>query len=197
MKTLSIIIPTLNTKKEDWWTYIVDLFRKIVKSEHIILKYFKDYEIIIIKDKLVNEAWNEWVDKSKWEIIMILNDDIIIEDDVWFYMQQLQELQVYCPYYTRKEDYTKVYSSNWENIVWFCFAIHKKEWKDIPKELELRYWDNYIYEYMNHNILWGWNIHHFESKSLFSDEHKDRCSKIIEKDKLNWINIKQLICWSN
>lgn len=194
MKTLSIIIPTLNTPNGSGWTYIADILENIKKHNDIILSNFEKYEVVTIENKLVNEAWNEWVSKSTWDIVMIINDDIVIEEDVWHYLEQLKEWQVYCPYFTRKDIYTKVHDYNWENIVWFCFALHRKEWRDIPKEIELWFWDNYIYEYMKHNIFWWWNIHHFESKSILSPEHKERCAKIIEQDKINWITIKYNVC---
>jgi hypothetical protein len=158
-----------------------------------IFTYFDDFEFITIRNELVNPWWNKWVEKSTWDIILIINDDIIIQEDVWRRLSELNKWYVYCPFFTRKNIFNKIHDNNWDNIVWFCFWIHKKDWQPIPDDLLLWYWDNYIYEYMWRKIQWGWYIHHFESSTLLSPEHKEKCDKIIAQDKHNWINIKKWI----
>ena len=70
---LSIVIPTLYQDK-----YYVNLLQNLKE-----LGYWRtnpEVEIITIGNKLVNEAWNEWVAKSHWDYILVLNDDIIIKE---------------------------------------------------------------------------------------------------------------------
>jgi len=180
-KTLSVIIPTLKQ-----WDYYQELMNQLTDQGREIKKYFAWYSVITVQWMLVNEAWNYWISKAKWDIILILNDDITISDDIWFYISQLKKWEVWCPYFSRQNNFNIVHSTNWDNIVWFCFWMYRKDWKHIPNDLKLWYWDNFIYEYMNHNIVWGWNIHHFESKTLLSNEHKEMCEQIIQQDKENW-----------
>lgn len=187
MKSISIIIPTLFQANEEWEVYLDIVLKNIAAQEEIIKEYFKEYSIEIIPWKLVNEAWNEWVEKSSdSDIVMIINDDIVIEEDVWRVISKLEEWEVWCPYFSRKNDFNHVYDYNWDNIAWFCFALHTNDWKPIPDDLKIWYWDNYIYEYMWHKIYWGWNIHHWESKTLLSKEHRERINELIEQDKINW-----------
>jgi len=184
MKSISVIIPTIHQKNNKWEEYIILLLEQL-KNLSI--------EIIIIENKLVNQAWNEWVEKATWDIIFVLNDDIILKEQVFETLATLKEWQVYCPYSSRMDDLDTIYYDNWDNIVWFCFWMHKKDWKPIPKELVLWFWDNYIYEYMKHNILWWGYIHHWESKSLNEPKQKANFDRIIEQDKINWTEIKSKI----
>ena len=180
---LSIIIPTLRQK--DW---DMDYYMNIIWN--LIDLWYWDAEIITIEWKLVNEAWNEWVNQATREYILVINDDIVIKE--WT-IERLKELLNYhlvsCPYFTRRDE-EKLHLNNWNNnICWFCFMF-KKEDRDlffpIPETLKLWYWDNYIYQKSENNIWWWWEIHHFESRTLLSDEHKEYCTRIIEEDKANW-----------
>lgn len=187
---LSIIIPTLRQRNSKWELYIENVIENIIALNEEIYAHFEEFEIITIEDKLVNEAWNEWVKKANWEIVLIINDDIIIQELVFETLSKLEKWQVYCPYFSRKDDHNKIHSHNWDNIVWFCFGMYKEDWKDIPKELTTWFGDNFIYEYMNHNILWWGYIHHYESKSLKNPSRKEYIDKLIENDKLEWNKIK-------
>ena len=66
---LSIIIPTLRQG-----TYLDDLLKNLMKLQ------LQSFEIIIIENKLVNEAWNEGIKKAKGKYILVVNDDIILYD---------------------------------------------------------------------------------------------------------------------
>ena len=138
---------------------------------------------------LVNTAWNTLVKECEWEIMLILNDDIELQEEVFETLAKLEKWQVYCPYFSRWDNFNKIYSNNWNNIVWFCFGMYKSDWKDIPSELKIYFWDNYIYEYMNKNILWGWYIHHWESKSIFAPERKEQIESLIKQDYIEWDKI--------
>jgi len=179
---LSIILPTLM----QWWFYndIIKNLDKLGRWE------WAECEIITIKNKLVNEAWNEWVDRAKWDYILIINDDIIINKwAIETMMSLLEHHTISCPYFTKSWDNQTLYTHNWKNICWFCFMF-KKGRKDelfpIPSELKLRYWDNRLY-YKAKRDIWRWGkIHHRESKTLNSKEHKERLDKIIVWDSWFW-----------
>ena len=187
MIKLSIIIPTLYQKADDWETY----YNKIIKQ----LKKIKiKKEIITIEWKLVNEAWNEWVKKAKWEHILIINDDIDIDQETIDKMISANNLyKVVCPYFTRLDDKHNIYSNNGKNIMGFCFMIRKEVINDffpIPDSLKLRFWDNWIYQKANRRFWTIWLIHHYESRTLFDPIRKQEVDKIIEQDKIEWA----LIC---
>lgn len=190
MKKLSIICPTIHQTDRDCIEFVDKLQVQLIKMKQEILTYFSDYEVIIIENELVNYAWCKWVKQATWDIILILNDDIIIEEQVFETLNKLEKGQVYCPYFTRWNNRNKIYSDNWNNIVWFCFWMYKEDWKDIPSELKIWYWDNYIFEYMKHNILWWGYIHHHESRSLNDPIRKEYIDKLIENDKQEWNKVK-------
>jgi len=146
----------------------------------------------------VNEAWNEWVMKAKWEYIMVINDDIILYNDTITKMMLALETSIVSWPYFRRADEERIYSTNWKNIVWFCYMFKKKDRErlfPIDPRLQLWFWDNWIYEKANRNIGWWWFIYHFESKTLFSEEHKKKCLEIIAEDKIQWEIIKKENWW--
>ena len=181
---MSFIIPTLHQG-----TYLEDLLKQIEKLK------LHSYEIIVIEDKLVNEARNEWVAKAKWKYIFVLNDDIIIYNDTFDKMKEaLKYATVAWPYFKRWLDDPKIHTHNGKNIVWFCFAF-KQEDKDklfpIDERLKLWYWDNRIYHKANKRVWWWWFIYHRESKTLLDDKRKDECMQIIARDKDKRLEIQE------
>lgn len=182
---LSIILPTLHQ-----WDYCDKVIANIKDVCSV------EYEIITIEDKLVNEARNLWVEQAKWDYILIINDDIVIpkgcienmitELDNWY--------KVACPAFT-KLDSPKIYYGNWDNIVWFCFMIKSEDINTcfpIPKELQLRYGDNYIYESLWRSMaIVEPPIHHRESKTIMSDELFEKCKVIVKQDKREWLKIEK------
>lgn len=181
---LSIVIPTLH----QW-----DFYEKVVKNIADVYKW--EYELITIENKLVNEAWNEWVEQAKGDYILIINDDIVIPK--WTIEAMIEELatcKVACPTFTCR-DKTEIHYSNADNIVWFCFMIKKEDISKcfpIPKELQLWYGDNWIYEKLDRNIgMVEPPIHHWESKTLMSDEMFEKCKIIAKEDKRQRIQISK------
>lgn len=176
---LSIIIPTLY--QDMYYSQLMFNLRE--------LKYLnkKNIEIITIEDKLVNEAWNEWVEKAQWDYVLIINDDIVIEEwTIETMMAMLKHHKVACPYFSTKEDEETIYTNNGDNIVGFCFMIKREDLDKcfpIPEDLKIWYGDNWIYNRLDKDIWWWGKIHHRESKTLLSDEHRARVDKLIERDK--------------
>jgi len=174
---LSIIIPTLLQG---------DYYKNILKNISELNLDF-DYEIITIKDKLVNDARNEWVAKAKWEYIFIINDDIIIKK--WCIEQLMKTVDYYwisCPYYTKQEDYDTIYKTSYGWIVGFAFMMNREAINrcfPIHEDLKIWFGDNWIREKNNRKFIWWWYIHHFESRTLLSDEHRARVNELIENDK--------------
>jgi len=186
---LSIIIPTLY--QDMYYSELMFNLRELWYLNR------KDTEIITIENKLVNEAWNEWVEKATWDYIFIINDDIVIEEwTIEALMNKSEFHTIACPYFTRKDDYEKLHNNNGKNIVWFAFMF-KKENKDkffpIPSDLKLWYWDNWIYNKIKWDMGFSGKIHHYESKTLLSEENKEKCNKIIERDTYAWESFYKLI----
>lgn len=189
---LSIVIPTLHQDH-----YYEDILNNLNE-----LWYWEDnpeVEIITIENKLVNAAWNEWVEKAKWKYILVINDDIIIyKATIERLIRLLEYHTIACSNYTRADNNQKIYVSNGKNICGFCYMI-KQEDKNklfpIPEELQLRYWDNWIYNRAKeYNWDWRWGkIHHWESKTIYSKEQKEKCNKIINLDKQYWFSYYKYI----
>jgi hypothetical protein len=156
------------------------------------------FEIITIENKLVNEARNEWVAKAKWDYVLVINDDIVIEKWTIEKLIHLSDIhRVACPYFTRADNNQKTYSSTGKKVIWFCFMIRKDKlpWLfPIPEDLKLWYWDDWLFWKAECDMWLWWKIHHRESKTLLSKEHKEKCDKIIEWDKYAWESFYKLIC---
>lgn len=186
---LSVLIPTINQVNENWRKYIDIVKEQLFDLAPIYDELFEDTEILTIENELVNPAWNKLVKQAKGDIVLIINDDIEIWAWVFETLAKLKKWQVYCPYFTRADDRQTIHKHNGINIVWFCFWMFKEDWQDIPSELRLYYWDNFIFNYINkdkYNVLWGWLIHHHESKSINSPENRTNIREIIRQDKINW-----------
>jgi len=190
-KLLSIIIPTLyqNHYYEDIIQNLTDLW---YWSDN------PDIEIITIENKLVNDAWNEWVEKSIWKYVLIINDDIIIYKDTIQKLMHLADIhKVACPYYTRADNNQKILSSTGKRVIWFCFMIKRDNlhWLfPIPNDLRLWYWDDWLFWKADMDMwLWGL-IHHWESKTILSPEHRKKCDNIIAWDKYIWESFYKFIC---
>lgn len=181
---LSIIIPTLHQ-----WDY----YEKVVKNISNVYKW--EYELITIENKLVNEAWNYWVEQAKWDYILIINDDIVIPKwTIEAMIEELNSCSVSFPIFTKLDSPT-IYYNNWDNIVWFCFMIKKQDIPrcfPIPSELKLWYGDNWIYEKLNKDIgIVEPPIHHRESKTLMDDARFEECKIIAKEDKRGWIQLSK------
>jgi hypothetical protein len=105
---------------------------------------------------LVNPAWNAGVGASSGHYVAVLNDDIIIYPKTFAKMKRQCDIHsVWCPYFTRADD-KKVYQSNGENIVGFCFGFHREENRfPIPPTLKLWWGDNWLYHKHGKDIGWG------------------------------------------
>lgn len=185
---LSIVIPTIFQKNEKWKTYYSKIVHNIEKL------WLKDYEIIMIWNKLVNEAWNEWVEKAKGKYIFIINDDIILYR--WT-IEKLISIADYhwisCPYYSCKDDKKTIHTKSYWWIVWFAFMMTRQTAKmifPIPEQLKIWFGDNYIYVMNKRRFAMWWRIHHWESKSVLSPEYREKINKLIEQDKIE----RALLC---
>ena len=189
---LSIWIPTL--RQDHYYEDTISNLNKLWRWEDN-----PEVEIITIENKLVNDARNEIVEKAKWEYILIINDDLIIyEWTIEKMMFLLDYHTVACSNFTRADNNQKLLVYNHKNICWFCYMIKKKD-KDklfpIPQELQLRYWDNRIYNRAR-EYKWDWRwwkVHHWESKTIYSKQQKERCDKIIALDKQYWFSYYKYI----
>lgn len=185
---LSIIIPTLYQ-----WEYLAKIIENIKN-----LKLEFEHEIIIICNKLVNEAWSDWVVQSKGDYIFIINDDIEIYPwTIEKLIEQSNKTKIACPYFSRRLDKDIIEGSNWDNLAWWAFMF-RKDYKNIfpiPKELKIWYWDNYIYQMLDKDVWYAGRIHHWESKTVLSDEHRARINLLIQEDTENWILLSKNKWW--
>lgn len=172
---LSIIIPILTENK-----YFKDLI------ESLPSKIKSNYELIVLDwPESVNEKWNKWVKKAKWDYIFVLNDDIVLTE--WIDLELIKVLEtnkVACPFSTvgRYKFNLPLRKANKDNIVGWCFMMERKNWVPIDERLKIWYWDNWIYETQLKDIWYAWLVHHYESQTLKTLDVK----KILNRDKLYW-----------
>ena len=103
-------------------------------------------------DIWVNKSWNFWVDKSIWDYLLIINNDIVLTE--WIDLELInwfdENTKIVCPIST-------IWPNKWElplrvntdNIAWWCFMIKKEDWQPVDERLDIRYWDNWIYHIHN------------------------------------------------
>ena len=172
---VSIIIPYLPNSK-----YIDKIL------DDIPLKVKSSYEVIVLDwPESVNWKWNQGVKTSNWDYIFIINDDIVLTK--WLDLELIKGLEnhkIACPLSTIWKEKFKLpmIQARSENIAGWCYMLKKEDWKPIPKELNLWYWDNFIYEINNRDICWVWLCHHYESSTIKTMD----VSQIIAQDKINW-----------
>lgn len=208
---LSIIIPVL-----DWIEYTKQILQEIkdkTKLEYEVLLLISGYDTqtrhneeilsqvndycIMDKDDWVNWAWNEWVRQAKWEYIAILNNDILLCD--WRDEKLIEWLgnhKLSSPYYTVWNNvWWTIYKHNRfqeKNICWHCYLIRKSDRQEIPEDIKIRFWDNFIYKYIDWDqvAVEDCVIHHFESKTIKNEDFADIINERILQDKFNWAKIK-------
>ena len=218
MTKISIIIPVLNGYEmtKNIIKNINDVF--VHPYEIIIIDDFSDDRTKELKnDKRVryyrneewlwvNKSWNKWISKAKGDYILVINNDIVIKP--WFdtaMVECLEDSYIVWPYSTRLDK-----PFEWEvfikqqNIIGWCWMTTKerrKEIGDIDESLIIWYGDDWIFQRVTKD-LWQtcWIadtlIHHFESKTLTNDEHKQKIRKEIEKDKIRWQEIVRERGWN-
>ena len=189
-----IIIIDDNSDKET-----KDKMQKLVENNHKIRILSYDYSIG------VNQAWNLGVEESKWEYILIINNDILLTP--WIDIKLIKafedpNIKVSCPVSTRG-NYARQLPKfiKTDNICWWCYMVKKENnMFPIDDRLDIWYGDNWIYnmagkEWVVHikNTL----IHHFESKTLKTKEQAEALWNRIEWDKLNREKILQEKWWDN
>lgn len=163
-------------------------------SDITTLRYIRCWD-----NKRVNGAWNYWVELAQWEHIAILNNDLLLSE--WRdekLIKWLDEYKLTYPSYTcwDKTDWKIMYENRfWENICWRCFVMKKSDWKPIPEDIKIWFWDNYIDIYLNHNhwCVKDCKIHHFESKTITNEDFIAEVNERILEDKQNWFKIKNNI----
>ena len=111
-------------------------------------------------------------------------------------MEIVDYYNIACPYYTCKDDIKTVHKHSYWWIVGFAFMINRITAKlcfQIPEQLKIWFGDNYIYQKNKKRFAMKWRIHHWESRSVLSPEHRERINKLIEQDKIE----RALICKEN
>ncbi len=171
----------------------IDFVKDMCKIKN--LEYYRMEENIY-----VNPAWNFWVEKAKWEYIIIMNNDIILTE--WFYKPLIDNLIdnviVTSPIYT---EWASEWNKRWYkwnkfnpfNICWHCFCMRKSDWITIPSQLKIWYWDNWIYENMVAKkgieiACPDSKIHHYGSLSV--NEVRPFIQKILDNDTRHWEILK-------
>lgn len=178
---LSIIIPYIENSPFIEW--ILEDIKNKIKTEHEV--------IILWWPEGTNFKWNLWVKQAIGEYIWIINDDIVLTE--WLDSELIKGLETHkiaCPYTTSGNNKWQSPMFDREDMIaGWCFMIKRKDWVPIPKQLDIYFWDNWVYEKMNHSVFWGWKVHHYESKSINDPKHKEQILKRIENDKKNWKKI--------
>jgi hypothetical protein len=172
------------------------------------------------KNMYVNPSWNEGYYRSKSDIIAIINDDIVVEDDV-FDMVLKQDLKPgdligvnlrgYQDNYKiddiidTKEEIVKLNYNKMMPIgsqAWafgICMFMHRKTYKVIPSLYQIWYGDDYLVQRAKE--VYGINTNKIKGKisetlKKFSDPNND-ISKRIELDSKNFLRYGHFINGKN
>jgi len=207
MKTLSILIPVFNNLK---------FTKQVIQSiqENI---FFKDsYEIIILdnwssdwtwdylydikwdnikvisldENIFVNPAWNKLAKEAEWEFLFFLNNDITLFKNFDIKMIAVYEdKKIVCPLTTQFWTEQKFYQK--ANINWTCFMTKKSDYIEIPEQLKLWYWDDYLFR--KRWVTWiKDSVIHWWSQTLNS---LPDLQKIIDNDTEEWKEIIKKEWW--
>lgn len=139
-----------NASEDETKTFFtdIDFVKDMCKITN--LEYYRMDENIF-----VNPAWNLWVEKAKWEYVMICNNDIILTEGIDLHLIEniKDNIMITSPIYTEWEKEWNGRRYKWNkrnpfNICWHCWCQRKDTWIPIPDKLKIRYWDNWIYENM-------------------------------------------------
>ncbi len=199
---LSIIIPVLNQieytkqilreiKDKTVWDYEILLLISWydTETESIMKDYTDIHYCVLDKNEWVNWAWNTGVKKAQWEYVAIINNDLLLCPE-WnkLLVEWLSDCHLTFPAYTTWENPSnniKYEHISKNNICWRCYVMRKADRQEIPEEIKIRYWDNFIYEYLNKDIkcVKDCVIHHFESKTVLGEEFADKINARILEDK--------------
>ena len=158
----SVIIPTL--WKSDKIESLIQSLVNCQQVEEILIidnnpsdnRIKTQYKVFVIQSKqniYVNKAWNVGVTLAKNKNIAILNDDILIDTEVFTFLQdKLTDIGVVGMCF---ENYalTKSVSMNLTDVIerpygYGCaMFIHKSNYVDIPFDLKIACGDDYLIKY--------------------------------------------------
>jgi hypothetical protein len=156
----------------------------------------EDIKVITNKENVgVNNSRNKWVELARYDLCMIINNDIVFTKNTVKELVELADRENYniiCPVSTRwpnKRQMPVFYKDN--NICWWCYLIRKQDnLFPIPSQVILRYWDDYLFTIWKVKHLTTAIVHHRESKTINSPEIKERVQKTVANDKIEWDKIK-------
>lgn len=174
--------------------------------------------VIHQENQWTNWAWNIWVEKARWEYILIVNNDILFEDGAfskmirWF---DSDDIMMVNPV-TRTPNTSKYWVSPFyftNHIQWRCYMITqgaKELLFPIDKRLKIFGWDNIIFYKMIYagyklKIIKDVIVTHLESQTVtwiqnidvpaFVKIMKEEWRYIIPVSVENSVPISDLVFW--
>lgn len=166
MKKFSVVIPTI--WKGPW---IVELLSRYANSEYVdeVLLIDNDplsapelpmsnkiQRIVSDENLFVNPSWNLGVQLAKHDNIIISNDDILFDVDLYFkFLSEIEDLKTHGVIGMNSDNYTlsenesitlNEYGSVKNTGGWACLlAFSKQSWVPIPENIKIYYGDNFIH----------------------------------------------------
>lgn len=197
-RMLSIVIPVLNHS---------DLTRQVILNIQDVCKDI-DHEIVVVDDgstddtqevlkelqkwilrvkRFVNNRWvtqarNHWVMLSQWDIICVINNDIVIPQ--WFFERMMEGLTkdvvMVSPRFTQSTNPNVAFFRN--KICGFCFMFRKEDkykFFPVPEKLKVFSNDNRIsnriqIQGLNQKVVHDAIIHHLQSRTVKDFVNTDR-----------------------
>jgi len=156
----SVIIPTMwksntlsdllnNLVKSDLIGEIIIIDNDILNTNKEIISYEKIKYHPQEKNIFVNPSWNLGVSKSKFENILILNDDILLSFDFLTNLKLEHNTIIGTDFSCYKSENKTFNLQNAEkrDWGWGCLLIFKKEsWINIPDEMKIWCGDDFIFD---------------------------------------------------
>jgi hypothetical protein len=203
MDKFSVIIPTV-WKSKRIHTLLEDLIKCKSVGEIILIdnnnQFHKYYEtlaktkvIIPEKNMFVYESWNFGIRSSKYNNIVLCNDDINFNTIIFDMFIQSNIIGIIGQ---ASDNYHHEYNQNpvlapmigirpWG---WGCLIFLKKEyWKDIPEDLKIWYGDDWLVKF---NPITKYTLHNFSIKTeMSSTSDLQEFNPVKEQDKIIWEKI--------
>jgi len=164
-KTISLVIPTM--WKSDRLVEMIKKYQDCYSVTEIIIidnsRCFYENNVSLNKIKLiptekntyVNPAWNEGVKQATSDIVCIINDDISPDIRVFEWIANNLKENIIIGSgkdnfnkkieYKPKEEKTENHTYGWGTF----FAMHRKDWVDIPSQFKIFYGDTWFFEHVN------------------------------------------------
>ncbi len=206
-KMFSVIVPTMWKVNHIFLPFLKVLYDHPLVGEVLLFnnnpnetpdypKHEKLREFNYGKNMFVNPCWNEGAEKSKYDLLCFLNDDVIFDMNALEKLSNVltPDVGVYglnpgvVEFNQKPVTEKKILFEEWTGQHTYGFGclffMHKKSWKPIPDGLNIYFGDDYIFNYQLHkgkkNYIISDMMHYTPFAATTSD--KELTNGVLEKE---------------